>query len=197
MRVSRQEYLSLPLRAHTFLADVPLHDVSAVDLPGGGHGRTLSDLRAILPLGDALRANPLVRGLFRLRWFLGDIFGWDRAEPGADSHSYIHHLTDDDRRRSVVTPGSSDGMFRALYAFPTEAVSELRNRTVHGFICSVLKETEAGYRLYWGVYVQPVSRITRWYMLAIAPFRRFLVYPAILGAIRRAWVRHYAQQATS
>lgn len=42
MRVSPAEYLSLPLRAHALLHDVPLYDVSIVELPGGGPGRTVS-----------------------------------------------------------------------------------------------------------------------------------------------------------
>lgn len=40
MRASPTEYLSLRLRAHELLHDVPLYDVSVVDLPGGGAGRS-------------------------------------------------------------------------------------------------------------------------------------------------------------
>ncbi len=35
MRVSHQEFGSLDLEVHSFLGDVRLHDVSALDLPGG------------------------------------------------------------------------------------------------------------------------------------------------------------------
>ena len=47
MRASAAEYRSLHLRAHELLRDVPLYDVSAVDLPGGGHGRTIADIRTL------------------------------------------------------------------------------------------------------------------------------------------------------
>src|SRR5438132_543142 len=47
MRASAAEYRSLPLRAHELLRDVPLYDVSSVDLPGGGSGRTVADIRAL------------------------------------------------------------------------------------------------------------------------------------------------------
>src|SRR5260221_6366421 len=40
MRASIDEYLALSLRAHGLLQHVPLYDVSAVNLPGGGDGRT-------------------------------------------------------------------------------------------------------------------------------------------------------------
>jgi len=35
-QISPTEFYALPLRVHTFLADVPLHDVWAVDLPAHG-----------------------------------------------------------------------------------------------------------------------------------------------------------------
>ncbi len=47
MRVSAAEYRSLHLRAHELLRDVPLYDVSSVDLPGGGNGRTIADIRTL------------------------------------------------------------------------------------------------------------------------------------------------------
>jgi hypothetical protein len=41
---------------------------------------------------------------------------------------------------------------------------------VHAFLASVLTETLDGYRLYWAVYVHPVSRLTPLYMALIEPF---------------------------
>ena len=38
MREPPDEFRALDLRAHGLMRDVPLHDVSAVDLPGGGTG---------------------------------------------------------------------------------------------------------------------------------------------------------------
>ena len=48
MRVAADEWNRLELRVHALLAGVPLHDVWAVDLPGGRHGLVLADLRAVL-----------------------------------------------------------------------------------------------------------------------------------------------------
>jgi len=77
-----------------------------------------------------------------------------------------------------------------LYQFPGEALREIRNAAVHGWICTALARTESGYRLYWAIYVLPVSWLTRPYLIAIEPFRRIL-YPAMLRRIRRAWVAKY------
>ena len=101
--------------------------------------------------------------------------------------SYLSHLTERDRRQSIIAPGTRDGAFVILYTFEREAVTETRNATVHGFICTALERTSAGYRFYYAVYVQPVSWLTRPYLVAIEPLRRIL-YPAMLHRIRHAWI---------
>ena len=40
-----------------------------------------------------------------------------------------------------------------------------------------------------GVYVKPRGRFGALYMRAIAPFRHWIVYPALLRQIGRAWER--------
>jgi hypothetical protein len=72
---------------------------------------------------------------------------------------------------------------------PREAISEIENATVHAFSVFALLERSHGYRLYWGIYVRPVGRITAWYMRLIDPFRRVIIYPALLRYIRAAWSR--------
>lgn len=90
---------------------------------------------------------------------------------------------------------ASLGRFRLLYVLERESLAELRNATAHAFLSSALIESPLGYRLYIAVYVNPVSRLTPLYMAFIEPFRRFIVYPAIVRGIRRAWEERY-QTAT-
>ena len=42
-------------------------------------------------------------------------------------------------------------------------------------------------RFFWATYLKPVGRITRLYMGLIDPFRRWLIYPAILRHVHRTW----------
>src|SRR5262249_19971095 len=186
MRIPPAEYLSLPLRAHELLRDVPLYDVSVVDLPGGGPGRSIADIRAL-----ESRAAPsrLASVLFGLRFFLGRMFGWDR-KPTRAEETLLLRLSEQDRTTSQVAPGAPVGPFLLLYQFANEALAEIRNATVHGWLCTALAPTATGYRLYCGIYVQPVSCLTRPYLIAIEPFRRIL-YPAMLRRIRRAWIEAY------
>ena len=189
MRVDSLEYKRLELRAHSLLADVPLHDVWAVELPGGGSGRTVADLRTLLSVGNLITANVAVRFLFALRARLGRVFGWDHEPPEADRESFLHRLSETDRASSLVAPGTPDGPFRLLYVSPRESISEIQNATVHAFSVFALTEHPVGYRLYWAIYVQPVGRMTRWYMRLIDPFRRLVIYPAVLRYIRASWAR--------
>lgn len=193
MRASPAEYLSLELRAHELLRNVPLYDVSIVDLPGGGNGRSVADIRA---LQSAARPSRIVSAFFGLRRLLGRAFGWDRVQMRPED-SLLPRLSERDRTDSEIPPGTPDGPFRLLYQFPGEALSEIRNATVQGYVCLALAPVAAGYRLYFAVYVLPVSRLTRPYLMAIEPFRRFLVYPAMLGRIRRAWIARYRSEGFS
>jgi hypothetical protein len=84
-----------------------------------------------------------------------------------------------------------EGGFRLLYVQGRESLSEIRNATVHAFVCAALAERPGGYRLYWAIYVKPTSWLTPVYMGIIEPFRRFIVYPALLGRVRRAWMERY------
>jgi hypothetical protein len=187
MRVSAAEYLRLPLRAHELLQGVPLHDVSAIDLPGGGEGRTLADIRA---LESTAAPNPLAKRLFAVRYFFGRVFGWDRRKIAVEE-SLVARLSERDRSASVVPPGTFQSSFLIVYQFADEALSEILNATVHGYVCTALVRSGSGYRFYLAVYVQPVSWITRPYLLAIEPMR-WLLYPSMLRRIQRAWLAAYA-----
>src|SRR5262245_6518044 len=122
MRVKPGEFKQLNLRCHSFLSDVPLHDVWAIPLTGGGPGRTVREVHEILFANRRPQMNLAVRGLFALRWALGRAFGWDDKRHDPPALSYLHRLTEADRSRSQVPPGTRNGAFRILYLFDDEAL---------------------------------------------------------------------------
>jgi len=168
------------------LHDVPLYDVSVIDLPGGGAGRSIADLRA---LDAAAPPSRVAHAMYGVRLALGRAFGWDRVQMQPE-YSLVSRLSERDRHDSEVAPGTREGPFRLLYRFPNEQLGEIRNATVQGYLCYALARTANGYRLFLGVYVLPVSWFTRPYLLAIEPFRRVL-YPAMLHRLQRAWIAAY------
>ena len=195
-QISPQEFCGLALRVNTLLADVPLHDVWAVDLPPLREGVTLDDFlrraqRSELGAGDATigRLSAAARTLLRLRFFLGRLFRLDAESDDGGAGSFAGRLTTEDRARSSVPAGTRDGHFRIVYRFENEQLVELRNRTVHAAALSALAQTPDGYRYYFAIYVEAVGWITPLYMALIDPFRRWIVYPALLKDIRAAWLR--------
>lgn len=187
-QVPADEFERLPLRVHDFLAGVPLHDVWAIDLPRKRAGITLDEFSRT---GNPVRfqLSSLVRALVKFRFFIGRLFGWDRQPPSntATAQTFATRLTDDDRSKSLVPAGTPDGPLRVVYRFENEQLLELINRTAHAAALSALVETESGYRFYFAVYVQKVSRLTPVYMALIDPFRKLIVYPSLLRGVREAW----------
>jgi len=190
MRIDPGEFRARPLRVHAMLHDVPLEDAWAIPLSGGGAGRTVEELRAIM-LAGRQAAPVVVQGLLRLRRRIGALWGWDHQRPAWNADSYAGRLSPADRARSVVAAGTPDGNFHLLYRFEDEQLSELRNATVHAFVSLSILPTPGGYLAYAGVFVKPVHRFTRLYMTAIAPFRRLVVYPAVIREVQTAWVQRY------
>lgn len=191
-QVSAHEYERLPLRAHTFLAGVPLHDAWAVDLPRWRTGVTIGDFRRATGQ-SLLTPSPVVSALLGIRFFVGRLFRWD-VEPAATAwETFASRLTDADRSRSLVSAGTRDGYFRVIYRFENEQLVELVNRTAHAAALTALVETPAGYRFYLGVYVRSVGRLTPLYMALIDPVRKLIVYPSLLRGVRRRWTRAFGR----
>ena len=195
-RVSIQEFERLPLRVHTFLTGVQLHDVWSVDLPRWRPGVMLDEFiqtpgKCKLDACGCSKSSSLftpslfVRAMLDIRFFVGRFFGWDR-EP-ATTATFATRLTDTDHSKSMVAAGTSDGLFRVVYCFENEQLLELINRTVHAAALSALVETATTYRFYLGIYVSNVSRFTPFYMALIDPFRRLIIYPSLLRSVRARW----------
>src|SRR6266550_7173108 len=169
-QLSTQEFERLPLRVHTFLAGVPLHDAWFIDLPRWRAGVTLDEfLRTAgnckldtcgCSKSSLFTPSPLVQMLLDIRFFVGRFFGWDREPAATAWETFATRLTDTDRSRSLAAAGTRDGFFRVVYRFENEQLVELINRTAHAAALSALVETATGYRFYLGVYVSSVSRFT-------------------------------------
>ena len=196
-QISPAEFYALPLRVHTFLADIPLHDVWAVDLPAHSDAVTLCDFLCRARENKSYRAGaeinrfPLfARALLGLRFFLGQVLGLETEPKDAPAVSFGNRLTVEDRARSIVEPGTREGLFRIVYRFENEQLVEIQNRTVHAAALSALAEEVDGYRFYFAVYVRTRSWITPLYMGLIDLFRRWTIYPALLKKIRADWDRN-------
>ena len=113
------------------------------------------------------------------------------AEPNdAVAASFGSRLTPEDRARSLVVSGTPEGLSRVVYRFENEQLLEIQNRTVHAAALSALAEKADSYRFYFAVYVRQRTWITLFYMGLIDPFRKWIIYPAMLKTIRETWERN-------
>ena len=195
MRISAEEFRTKDLRVHSFLADVPLHDVTVLRLHGGGAGRTVLDFQALFSADSLQGANFVVAALFEFRSVMGGLFRWEELDMQPAQSAYLDRLTGDDRARSLVPPGNDHDIspLTVVYAFEHESLYQLRNATGHHFLAFAIEPSDVGYTLYWAVYVKRTSLLTPLYMGLIDPLRRFLVYPSIVKTLERAWEKEYPQ----
>lgn len=191
------DFTRVPLQVHRVFQHIQqtprLMDVWAVPLPGGGPGRTIADVEALLRNSSPADINPVVRGLFAIREGLGWLLGWD-PDPASTpaslpESSFAHRLPDDLGAASTVAPGTQRGMVRVLYQLGDEVLLEAINATAHAFVSFSLRpqDNSPDYLGLLAVYVIETKWWTRLYLGLIEPFRRYLVYPSLLRTLQRHW----------
>jgi hypothetical protein len=189
--VSPEAFESADLYAHELLADVPVHDIWVIPLAGGGDGRTVQDVQAVMSGITPWEANSTVVVLVAIRGVLGWLLGWDEEHFDESELSYLQRVSGDIRARSLDEPGRKGGYFRLMYTLENETVAEILNRTVHAFFCMAIEPSDGGYALYWVIFVKDEKPLTPFYMALIDPFRRYLVHPMILRSIQEHWRHRY------
>lgn len=192
----REKFDHLPLRAHDFLAGVPLHSLDFIELRGGREQMMIADIyRAVgLEKIGEVEMSAATKALFDLRGAIGKIMRWDDVAELVEKNSYLPRLTEEERTASLVPPGEIRGISRVLYCFENEMVLEIINRTVHCFWVLASEKTPAGYNLYNAVYVKNLNWRTPIYMTLVSPILKNVIYPAIDKSIRRNWRREFPNE---
>ena len=203
MRVARSVLDAHPWRIHEIAPDFTVEDVWALPARGvAGEFRSLLDIMFSLDFPES--ASLPTRVLWSARDRLGRWFGLGRISdptdrtgsrdpanlpiPGRDEASLIDRLPDD--LRDTAADLDVPYPFVPLYRTADEFAAELSNRTVHAVLH--LAWIDRGHDRYQGqmaVYVKPRGRFGKAYMAFIKPFRYWVVYPALMRHIERAWNR--------
>jgi hypothetical protein len=203
MRLPNAAHESRPWRIREIAPDFTVEDVWALPVQGGAE-----DFQALLELmvgSDPANAGPLpVRVLWRVRDLLGSLFGLGRVSasidsgrdaagrlpiPGTNETSLADRLPDD-LRNTAADLDFGSLPFAPLYRTDVEFAAELSNQTVHGAMhLAWVEQGEGRYQGQMAVYVKPRGRFGKGYMALIRPFRHWVVYPALMRQIGRAWNR--------
>ncbi|MEU4729188.1 MULTISPECIES: DUF2867 domain-containing protein [unclassified Streptomyces] len=189
MRLPRTAHTSRPWRIHEIAGDFQVEDVWALPTPGGP-----DDLaRLVAQFADSSEAasSPVPRLLFAVRWKLGALFGWDKADGGVGARvASLRDRLPTDLREGPRGPDLTSVPFTSVYQTHDEWVAESANRTVQvlmhiGWVPD--PAAPGGYRGQMTALVKPNGLLGAVYMAGIKPFRYLGVYPALLRSIGRKW----------
>ena len=173
--------------------DFALLDVWA--LPVHGDAEDFDKFLEMMASFDPREADsPLARLLWLLRDRLGDWLRLDAVPPdeglpipGTNETSLAGRVPNDLR-------GTAEGVdfdllpVVPLYRTDVEAAVEVSNQTVHGVVHFGWVEQDEGFhQANMAVYVKPRGLLGKGYLSLIQPFRYWVVYPALMRQIERAW----------
>jgi hypothetical protein len=202
MRLPNAAHDSRPWRIREIASDFTVEDVWALPVHGGAED--FQTLLEIMTSDDLMSSASLpARVLWRVRDRLGSWFGlgrisapvdsgWDAAAgnlpiPGRNETSLTDRLPDDLCDTAADLDFGSTP-FAPLYRTDVEFAAELSNRTVHAVMhLAWVDQGEDRYQGQMTVYVKPRGPFGKGYMAFIKPFRYWVVYPALMRQIERAW----------
>lgn len=185
----KSAHTSHPWRIHEITRDFRLEDVWALPTPGGPDDFHL--LVEGIAESDPETQSPsrLARALWKVRWKLGEIFGWDEEDSGVGAR--VPTLRDRLPADLLDAPSGPDFPtlpFTSLYMTGDEFAAEVANKTVHGVMhLGWVSDGAGGYRGQMAVLVKPNGFFGTVYMAAIKPFRHLIVYPPMIREIGRIW----------
>jgi hypothetical protein len=199
MRISNAEHESRPWRIREIAPDFTLEDVWELPVQGNAE-----DVEAAFELATSLDPANSESGATRFLWSLRDRLGsWfdlgrvsapvdgDTVRtlpiPGTSETSLSDRLPEDLRDTAAdVDFGSLP--FVPLYRTDDEFAAEISNQTVHAVMHLAWVDQGGGrYQAQMAVYVKPRGSLGKAYMALIKPFRHWIVYPAFMRQIERAW----------
>ncbi|WP_433205877.1 DUF2867 domain-containing protein [Nocardia sp. CA-107356] len=188
MRLQKSAHTSRPWRIHEIAPDFRVEDVWALPTPGGPDDFPRL-VRQMTSGKNSSEFSPVYRALFAIRWKLGALLGWDKADAGIDTR--VPSLRDRlpaDLRDTPPGPVFEGAPFRSVYHSDAEWAAEIANRTMHGVMhIGWVSDETGGYHGQMAVLVKPNGLLGNLYMAGILPFRHLLVYPALMRGIARGW----------
>jgi hypothetical protein len=211
MRLPNAAHEAHPWRIREIASDFTLEDVWALPVHGGAEDFQ-TGLDFVVAFDPTNPESVAARSLWRLRDRLGKWFDLGRisapvheggnhvesrlAIPDTSETSLVDRLPAD--LRDTVADLHFDSLpFIPLYRTDVEFAAEVSNRTVHGVMhLAWVEQAEGRYQAQMAVYVKPRGPLGKGYMALIKPFRYWVVYPALMRQIERAWNRRADQQGS-
>ncbi|MFC2164837.1 DUF2867 domain-containing protein [Acidobacteriota bacterium] len=139
----------------------------------------------------------IARSLIFLREYLGEIFGLDKninslPIPDSTETSIKDRLSFEDQKSSLAgsseEDGDNEGLWRMVYLYENELLTELSNDTVHALMhLGWIHKSGNYYTAQLAIYAKPRGDFGAFYMKLIMPFRQLIVYPALMEDVKKRW----------
>ncbi|MBI3585552.1 MAG: DUF2867 domain-containing protein [Ignavibacteriales bacterium] len=135
--------------------------------------------------------------LFTIRYWISNVIPLDKnintlPIPGCTETTVKSRLTREELEKSktgkAIKLNTTDLEFRPVYLFQDESLHEISNDTVHGLIhIGWIKKNDNYYTASLAIYVIPRGMYGKVYLKLIEPFRRHIVYPAMMRSMKALW----------
>jgi SAM-dependent methyltransferase len=139
----------------------------------------------------------IARSLIFLRVYLGEMFGLDKninslPIPGCRENSIKDRLSVEDRKRSLAESSEegapNKGIWRTVYLYENEMLTELSNDTVHALMHFGWVHKSGNYfTAQLAVYAKLRGNLGKFYMKLIMPFRQLIIYPTMMEDVNNKW----------
>ena len=193
MRLEKTAHHDHVWRVHALVEGLQLDAVWEYPIEArASEGQTFRTFCDLMDRSAEPPAGP-TRALFRFRAWLGRVFRWDDAEthyliPGTAVCSVQERIPEAERQRHPAPPPDSPFPLQLVYEHEEERLLELSNATAHALLhVGWIQRPDGTHTARLAVYTAPRGWLGRAYLLLIAPFRRFVVYPALMRMVGRLW----------
>lgn len=176
--------------AHPILTDFRIEDIWLLPIQLSNKNTIQEVQSAFVDAIGQIGKRGVAGLLFRFRNWLGKIFKWEDdfdpnriRKPGLLKTRYAKQINSS----AEELPSGGFQNFSQVYLSDEESLLEIENKTVQAAIhFGKIKEADS-ISAQMTIYVKPNGRFGQLYMLAIKPFRHWIVYPTLLKALAKQW----------
>lgn len=198
MKIDNSKHTQHPWGLDALLPDFEIEDVWQFPVQLEAHHNIHEFRSQFKEVMDKITNNGLAAALFKIRFFIGGILGWDETlerstfVPGSIRERFAKR--EGLSFAQMPAPGTEE--FVPVYEREEEFLAEIENATVHAAMH--LGKVPAGdkYTVQMAVYVKPKGVLGRCYMQIIKPFRLAIVYPAMMRSVGKQWKKYLQQEKT-
>ena len=190
IKIDPSLHLAHPLRVHSLLSDFILEDVWRIPVELESQHSLSLVMDHFEKSNDQLLNKGVAGFLFRFRLLIGKLLKWDEKDerdhlvPGTIRFRFAK----EEKLTFTDLPAPGEGNFVPVYKLDDEFLSEIENKTVHAAVhFSRVSYPGHSWTVHMAVYVKPKGVPGRIYMALIKPFRLWIVYPAMMNAIKKRW----------